>query len=162
TRARGRWSPSRLAATFRERGGRARRADPPVGPGSAFPRFRVKPMPRWHRVFGASGVAPAPEAILEHLGRLGVPAAGEFLAGEEGWLRGDLTWDGALLSLERFEAGEEGIRQELNSWAAYLETCEHSPHHGPLMEKVIQSRQLITLSGPEEYEDLLGKLSSFL
>ena len=51
------------------------------------------------------------------------------------------------LVLERYRADEEGIRAELNSWAAFLETCD-GPHHIPLMERTIQTRQLFTLHNP--------------
>ena len=55
----------------------------------------------------------------------------------------------APLVLECFHADEEGIRAELNSWAAFLETCD-GPHHVRLMEKAIQTRQLFTLHDPTE------------
>jgi hypothetical protein len=53
----------------------------------------------------------------------------------------------APLVLERFHADDEGIRAELNSWAAFLETCG-GPHHVRLMERTIQARQLFTLTDP--------------
>ena len=53
------------------------------------------------------------------------------------------------LLLECFRADEEGIRAELNSWAAFLETCD-GPHHVPLMERTIQTRQLFTLQNPSD------------
>src|SRR5689334_1570405 len=51
------------------------------------------------------------------------------------------------LLVERFGADEEGIRAELNSWAAFLETCD-GPHAVPLMERAIQTRQLFTIHDP--------------
>ena len=57
---------------------------------------------------------------------------------------------GRPITVERFGADEEGIRAELNSWAAYLETHESSPHHLPLMERTIQSRQLFTVERPDD------------
>ena len=57
----------------------------------------------------------------------------------------------APLTLECFRADEEGIRAELNTWAAFLETCD-GPHHVPLMEKTIQAKQLFTLHDPTEGE----------
>ena len=53
------------------------------------------------------------------------------------------------LTLECFRADEEGIRAELNSWAAFLETCD-GPHHIPLMERTIQTKQLFTLHDPTD------------
>ena len=55
----------------------------------------------------------------------------------------------APLLLECFRADEEGIRAELNSWAAILETCD-GPHHIPLMERTIQTKQLFTLHDPTD------------
>ena len=46
-----------------------------------------------------------------------------------------------------FSADEEGIRAELDSWAAFLETCA-GPHAVPLMERVIQTRRLFTFHDP--------------
>src|SRR4051794_5583725 len=77
----------------------------------------------WYRVFGSSDTPPAP-----------VPAGGPLL-------------------LERFTSEEEGIRAELNSWAAHLETCDHSPHHVRLMERAIQTKQLFTLESPSDAPD---------
>jgi hypothetical protein len=51
------------------------------------------------------------------------------------------------LALECFSADEEGVRAELNSWAAFLETCD-GPNAVPLMERAIQTRFLFTLHDP--------------
>ena len=40
---------------------------------------------------------------------------------------------------------EEGIRAELNTWAAWLETAGHNPNHSWLMGHMIQTRQIFTL-----------------
>jgi hypothetical protein len=55
--------------------------------------------------------------------------------------------------VERWLADEEGIRAELNAWAAYLETCEYSPHHGPLMERCVQTGQLFVIRKPVDCAD---------
>jgi hypothetical protein len=108
----------------------------------------------YYRIFGSSVQAPEPAALLDHLAGLGLAVTGSFAGDEVGWFRADLTLGaGEPLALERFTSDEEGIRAELNSWAAYLETCTHSPHHGPLMERVIQTRQLFTVRRPDEHPD---------
>jgi hypothetical protein len=104
----------------------------------------------WYRVFGASPEVPAPAAILEYLAGRGASVSGDFAADESGWYRADLVADGVALQLERFGAGEEGIRAELNSWAAWLETREDSPEHVRLMERMIQTAQLFTLHPAEQ------------
>ena len=47
------------------------------------------------------------------------------------------------VAVECFADADEGIRAELNSWAAFLETCD-GPHAVPLMERTIQTRRLFT------------------
>ena len=100
----------------------------------------------WLRVFGMNDVQPEPAALLEHLTGLGVNVSGNFRADDQGWFQADLQKDGKpFLQLDRYLAREEGIRAELNSWAAWLETAETNPHHGWLMERIINTRQLFTL-----------------
>ncbi len=78
-------------------------------------------MGRWYRVFGSLDAEPS-------------------------WIG-----KGGSILLERYSADEEGIRAELNSWAAYLETCG-GPHHVYLMERTIQARHLFTLHDPTKDE----------
>jgi hypothetical protein len=111
---------------------------------------RPAPMGPWYRVFGSNDAQPAPAAILECLQGPGHPVRGDFTGDEAGWYAAAIHCGDTVLELERFLVTEEGIRGELNNWAAWLETCEHSPQHVPLMERVIQSRQLFTLRGPDE------------
>lgn len=100
----------------------------------------------WYRVFGASETGPAPAAILERLNAL-LPATGAFHGDDAGWFRAELTVAGGTLELERFLSTEQGIRAELNSWAAHVEASGDSPAHVRLMERLIQARQLFTLRG---------------
>ena len=78
-------------------------------------------MARWYRVFGSLDTLP-------------------------NWIG-----SGGSILLECFSAEEEGIRAELDSWAAYLETCD-GPHHVRLMERAIQTRHLFTLHIPTRDE----------
>jgi hypothetical protein len=97
-------------------------------------------MARWYRVFGSLEALPSPAGIESCLG-----AGVSFRFDAEDWRVAESR--GGSLVLERWLGDEEGIRAELNTWAAYLETCDHSPHHVPLMERTIQAKQLFTL-GP--------------
>jgi hypothetical protein len=111
----------------------------------------------WHRIFAASDAEPAPAAILERLNDLAV-VAGRFHGDERGWFRAELVVaETTHLELERFLVAEEGVRAELNSWAAHLETCG-GPETMRLMERLIQSRQLFTLNRPEAGSPLLDDL----
>jgi hypothetical protein len=96
---------------------------------------------------------PAAEQILALRGQ-GFPVQASFRGDDTGWFRCELFLEGGgLLVLERFLAEEEGVRAELNSWAAVLETCEDNPEHVPLMERTIQSQQLFVLRRPEEGDE---------
>jgi hypothetical protein len=115
-------------------------------------------MSMWYRVFGGKDDGPAPAAVLAHLQGLGVAVKADFTGDAAGWYAAEVDVGGTPLHLERFAAGEEGIRAELNSWAAWLETCEHSPHSVPLMEKMIQARQLFTLRPAGDAEEGVARV----
>jgi hypothetical protein len=112
-------------------------------------------MSRWYRVFGTAAEQPRPETLLECLRALGVSTAAHFRGDEDGWTSAEVALaDGvAPLVVECFLATEPGIRAELNNWAAWLETCDYSPNHVDLMERVIQARQLYTLRRPLDHAD---------
>ncbi|HEV3204518.1 MAG TPA: hypothetical protein VGY77_09050 [Gemmataceae bacterium] len=99
----------------------------------------------WFRVFGTSVGQPEPGAILEHLHNLGFPVEANFRGDEQGWFEADLAFSQDNLRLQCFRIHEEGLRNELNTWAAWLETAENSPHASRLMQHVIGTNQLFTL-----------------
>jgi hypothetical protein len=104
----------------------------------------------WFRVFGTSEVAPEPAAILERLHGLGLKAEGHFHGDEQGWFEVDFVLPDLPepLRLERFLSSEEDIRDQLNAWAAWLETAADNPHYGRLMQQVISTQQVFTLQCP--------------
>jgi hypothetical protein len=104
---------------------------------------------------------PAPAAILTFLTSRFASVSGEFATDASGWYQAELLVDGVRLQLERYLAEEEGIRAELNSWAAWLETREDAPEHVRLMERMIQTVQLFTLHG-EGAEQVCIDLCRFL
>jgi hypothetical protein len=108
----------------------------------------------WYRVFGGSAAPVEPGAVLAFLNGLDARVTGRFAGDDAGWFRAELAFaDTAPLYLERFLASEEGIRGELNAWAAFLETCDYSPNHLPLMEQVVGTAQLFTLRRPIDHAD---------
>jgi hypothetical protein len=108
----------------------------------------------WYRVFGRSDAGVSPEQIRQSLAAHAPSIACDFTTEGETWLRAELRFAPSTpLHLERFRADEEGIRAELNSWAAFLETCDYDPGHTSLMERVIQTRQLFTLRRPIDAAD---------
>ncbi|MGH7173316.1 MAG: hypothetical protein ACRELF_06550 [Gemmataceae bacterium] len=107
-------------------------------------------MTRWYRIFASSGDMPAPDALREFLTGRYASVSSEFAEDASGWYQADLLVDGVALQLERYLADEAGIRAELNSWAAWLETRDNAPEHVCLMERTIQTNQLFTLQSNEE------------
>jgi hypothetical protein len=107
---------------------------------------------RWYRVFGAADASVEPARLLEHLHGLGLEAAGHFKGDDRGWFRAELALpeDGGHVEVERYLADEEGVRDELNTWAAWLETHEDNPQHGRLMRHMIATRQVFTLQQEDE------------
>jgi hypothetical protein len=106
-------------------------------------------MSQWYRIFGSNDVQPAPAALLEQVHALGVPVTGSFKGDDLGWFRAELVIgdDKTPLPVERYLAGEEGIRAELNTWAAWLEAAGEAPEHHRLMQQMIATTQVFTL-GP--------------
>ena len=49
---------------------------------------------------------------------------------------------------DTLQYGESFIRAELNTWAAYLETCDYNPNFAVLMEHMIRTKQLFTIRRP--------------
>jgi hypothetical protein len=121
-------------------------------------------MSLWSRVFARHPQSPEPAALLAHLNQL-TPVAGHFVGDDQGWFRAELSCGtGAPLHLERYLSSEEGIRAELNNWAAFLETCDYSPAYLGLMERVIQTTQLFTVRRPVDHSDdvLVDRVSDAL
>jgi hypothetical protein len=108
----------------------------------------------WYRVFGRNEAPPAPAALLEHLRECGLEVASRFRGDDLGWTAAELRVGvGGPVFVERYLTGADDLRDDLNSWAAFLETCDYSPNHAVLMERVVQSAQLITLRRPIDHAD---------
>jgi hypothetical protein len=103
----------------------------------------------WYRVFGRSGAEPVPAALAAHLHACGLVVEPHFRGDDLGWTEGELRFPtGAPVLLARYLTTEDDLRADLNAHAAELETMDYSPNSGPLMERVIQTKQLITLRKP--------------
>ncbi|HLN27154.1 MAG TPA: hypothetical protein VK395_05380 [Gemmataceae bacterium] len=115
----------------------------------------------WYRVFGSNDRQPAAEAIARHLQGLGIEAAIEVDEDDLGWYRLiiGLAVRGQNLRIERFLSSEQGVRAELNTWAAWLETREENPHHESLMQRIIATSQLIAWQCPGERPAILESAS---
>ncbi len=101
----------------------------------------------WYRVFCQSDVEPRPSALIE--GLAGVAVESKFKGDDLGWTAVDFNLGvGTPIHVERYLAEADDLRNDLNTWAAYLETLDYSPNNGRLMELVIQSKQLVTIRKP--------------
>jgi hypothetical protein len=91
---------------------------------------------------------------LEQVRALGVPVTGTFKGDDLGWFRAELVIgdDAVPLPVERFLGSEEGIRAELNTWAAWLESAGEGPVYLRLMQHMIGTTQVFTL-GPLDPDD---------
>ncbi len=99
----------------------------------------------YYRVFAANQALVPPEELLSHLHDLSFRVTGHFRGDEQGWFRAeliDLDAD-ARFELQRYLADEEGIRHQLNTWAAWLETAR--PDEPQWMQQIIGTTQVFTL-----------------
>jgi hypothetical protein len=102
-----------------------------------------------YRVFGAHPIEPAPAPLLEHLQGIQPELTGNFSGDADGWFRAELTYHPKEppLVIDRFLASEEGIRDELNTWAAWVEVTGEGPIQHRLMRHLIGTAQVFTMSG---------------
>ncbi len=115
----------------------------------------------WYRVFGRNEIEPPPAALAEHLHAVGLTVEPHFKGDALGWTEGTLhIATGSPVLLARYLTKEDDLRRDLNTHAAELETMTYSPNSVPLMARVIQTQQLITLRKPVDVNDevLLEKL----
>ena len=104
----------------------------------------------WYRVFGIGEEEPEPEAVMECLRRIGLEVSGNFRTDDQGWFAADLAFNAGAVNLhiERFLGHEEGIRAELNTWAAWVESTLEYPAPSRLMEHLINTKQLFAWQRP--------------
>ncbi|HJZ59230.1 MAG TPA: hypothetical protein VKE74_30070 [Gemmataceae bacterium] len=109
----------------------------------------------WYRVFGHSPDEVPPAAIAEHLHAAGLPVEPHFKGDDLGWTGGELRLPagGTPVYLDRYLTGEDDLRDDLNVFAADLETRDYSPNNTRLMQHVIQTQQLITIRKPLDASD---------
>src|SRR5260370_10200347 len=112
----------------------------------------------WCRVFATNDDAPIPALIQNYLVTLIPGASARFRSDDEGWFDADIALpvSDKPFHLNRFLVSEEGIRTELNSWAAWLETREEHPGFARLMDHIVATRQVFTLQvDPDHHPESL-------
>jgi hypothetical protein len=99
----------------------------------------------WFRVFGLADKAPELSALLEHLHSVGLSVVGNFRGDDLGWTGGELVLGDQSVAVERYLTKEDDLRDDLNTWAGWLETRTDQPRYEELMQHVIATKQLVTL-----------------
>lgn len=125
----------------------------------------------WYRIFGRSAAEVKPNDLLEHLHMHGETVTTRFKGDDLGWTSIEVVTphgtDSPLL-VERYLTEEDNLRDDLNTWAGYLETLNYSSNNVVLMERMIQTKQLITIRKPVshpndvEAERLCERLTRYL
>lgn len=109
----------------------------------------------WYRIFGSTETEPKPTQLAEHLHAQGLAVEPHFKGDDLGWTRGELVLPGGHtpVLLERYLTELDEIRDDLNAFAAELETMTYSPNAAKLMERVIATKQLIAIRKPIDHAD---------
>lgn len=108
----------------------------------------------WYRVFCRSDGTVQPGDIQTDLTAAGIHTSMHVVGDELGWTACTLRLPaGASLRLEHYETEADQLRDELNSWAAWLESQTQQPHHVALMQSVIETRHLYVMQAPGHEND---------
>jgi hypothetical protein len=108
----------------------------------------------WYRVFCRSVAEVSSTELLAGLRDRGVTVEGRFRGDDLGWTAAEFVLGpGTPVFADRYLTDTDDLRTQLNTWAAYLETLDYSPNSRGLMERVIQTRQLITIRKPLGHAD---------
>ncbi len=111
----------------------------------------------WSRVFGSLDQNPDSARLERATRELVSQAKVQFKLNDLGWYHAEIRWgEGSPLTIETYGAADPSVRNDLNTWADDIETCDYSPNAPMLREKVALAKQLITLRRPIDHQDELG------
>lgn len=103
----------------------------------------------WLRVFGQNDSIPSITDLCESLLAAGFRVVPEVRGDDLGWTECHLFLAGVPIGMARYLTDVDELRDDLNAYAAELEALlDIQPAAGRLMERVIQTRQLITIRRP--------------
>jgi hypothetical protein len=100
-------------------------------------------MSQWYRVFGLSEVPPTLAALQERFDSDAVES--QIQSDEQGWYRAAFAWENGGVTIDRYLVSEEGIRRELNTWAAWVESTGEGELQSRLMQRLIATQQLLVM-----------------
>ncbi len=107
-------------------------------------------MAGWFRVFMLQEDGPEPSSFMESLQLILPEVTGKFRADEDGWFQLILSHSSfGELSIDHFLSSEKGVRAEINTWAAWLESKQRLD----LMERIIQVKQILSFEVTPELEE---------
>lgn len=109
----------------------------------------------WYRVFGLKRDEVRPPVLAEYLHGRGLPVEPHFRGDDTGWTSVELVLPGSgtPLKVDRFLTDIDDLRDELNAFAALLETMDYSPNNTRLMELVIRTQQFFAFRKPLDHAD---------
>jgi hypothetical protein len=108
----------------------------------------------WFRVFAATETMPQPADVQQKLRELGRDVPLDVKGDDLGWT----SIDAGGLRVERYLTDEDELRDELDAWAAVAEAWGGEA----LMPRIIGTRQLFTLHGPDNSAATLEALARFI
>ena len=105
----------------------------------------------WYRVFCRSDDRGQTRRTSRPRPAAGPAGDGQFRGDDLGWTAAEFSWARDAGLRRALPDREDDLRDDLNTWAAWLETQDHEPNHARLMEHVIQSKQLVTVRKPLDH-----------
>jgi hypothetical protein len=99
------------------------------------------------RVFAASEAMPQPVDLQRLLGDRGRSASLSVTGDDLGWLAIEFTAgeSDATIRIERFLTDEDELRDELDTWAGWVESQPASVIATKLMQQIVSTRQVFTI-----------------
>ena len=117
----------------------------------------------WYRVFASIPDEPDPIALVEHLHGLGFPFSPHFTGDDLGWTSARFEFEESPpLTVNRFLTKADDLRNDLNAYAAELETMDDQSASGMLMERVIQTQQMFTIEKTAGHEGMCEAVANWL
>lgn len=107
------------------------------------------------RAFCRSATELAPAALAEHLHAAGLAVVPHFTGDALGWTEARLTLPGggSPVPIARYLTADDNLRKDLNGFAAEVEAMDFYPGRYALMERVIQTQQLVVVRRPLDHAD---------
>ena len=109
----------------------------------------------WYRAFCRSATELPPAELAARLHAAGLPVEPHFTGDDLGWTEAKLILpgSGSPVIAGRYLTVVDELRKDLNGFAAEVEAMTYFARRHALMERVIQTQQLVTLRRPLDHAD---------